>query len=43
VKASVPLTINGLPPGPHKVRILLVNANHQPFDEGTIEFVVPAH
>ncbi|MGR4065291.1 MAG: DUF6130 family protein [Vulcanimicrobiaceae bacterium] len=38
-----PLTINGLPPGPHKVRILLVNANHQPLDEGTIEFVVPAH
>jgi hypothetical protein len=38
-----PLTINGLPPGPHKVRILLVNANHQPLDEGMIEFVVPAH
>ena len=36
-----PLTINGLSPGPHKVRILLVNANHQPLDEGTVEFTVP--
>jgi Family of unknown function (DUF6130) len=36
-----PLTINGLSPGPHKVRILLVNANHQPLDEGTVSFVIP--
>jgi hypothetical protein len=36
-----PLTINGLSPGPHKIRILLVNANHQPLDEGTVEFIVP--
>jgi Family of unknown function (DUF6130) len=36
-----PLTINGLSPGRHKVRILLVNANHQPLDEGTVEFTVP--
>ncbi|HTC31425.1 MAG TPA: DUF6130 family protein [Candidatus Acidoferrum sp.] len=36
-----PLTINGLSPGKHKVRILLVNANHQPLDEGTVEFTVP--
>ena len=36
------IIINGLTPGPHKVRILLVNANHQPLDEGTVEFVVPS-
>lgn len=36
------VVINGLPPGPHKVRILLVNANHQPLDEGTVEFTIPA-
>jgi hypothetical protein len=36
-----PLTINGLSPGRHKVRILLVNANHAPLDEGTVEFTVP--
>jgi hypothetical protein len=35
------LVINGLDPGPHKVRILLVNANHQPLDEGTVQFTVP--
>ena len=38
-----PITINGLAPGPHKVRILLVTANHQPLDEGTVSFVVPPH
>jgi hypothetical protein len=36
-----PLTINGLAPGPHKVRILVANANHEPLDEGTVEFIVP--
>ncbi|MGB6985702.1 MAG: DUF6130 family protein [Candidatus Aquilonibacter sp.] len=36
------VVINGLPPGTHKVRILLVNANHQPLDEGTVEFTIPA-
>jgi hypothetical protein len=35
------ITINGLDPGPHKVRLLLVNANHQPLDEGTVEFTIP--
>jgi hypothetical protein len=35
--------LNGLPPGPHKVRIQLVNANHHPIDEGTVAFVVPVH
>jgi hypothetical protein len=36
-----PLTFNGFSPGPHKVRIVLVNANHEPLDEGTVEFVIP--
>jgi hypothetical protein len=36
------ITINGLAPGPHKVRLLLVNANHEPLDEGTVEFTIPA-
>ena len=36
--------IAGLPPGPHKVKIRLVNANHQPFpgQEVTLAFTVPA-
>jgi hypothetical protein len=36
-----PLIINGLPPGPHRVLIELVNANHQTIDKGIIEFMVP--
>lgn len=36
-----PLILRGLPPGPHKVLIELVDANHQPVDKGTVEFVVP--
>ncbi len=36
-----PLIINGLPAGPHKVRIELVNANHQTLDQGVVHFVVP--
>jgi hypothetical protein len=35
-----PLSIAGLPPGPHKIRIQLMNANHQRLDEGTVRFVV---
>ena len=36
--------IAGLPPGPHKVKIELVNANHQVFpgQTATVEFTVPA-
>lgn len=33
--------INGLPPGPHKVRIQLETANHQLLDQGTVSFRVP--
>jgi Family of unknown function (DUF6130) len=36
-----PLIINGLPAGPHKVRINLVNANHQTLDQGVVNFVIP--
>ncbi len=37
-----PLIINGLPAGPHKVLIELVNANHQTLDQGVVNFVIPA-
>jgi hypothetical protein len=36
-----PLTITGLPAGPHKVLIELVNANHQVLDKGVVSFVIP--
>ena len=36
-----PLILQGLPPGPHKVLIELVDANHQPIDKGTVTFDVP--
>jgi pimeloyl-ACP methyl ester carboxylesterase len=36
-----PLIINKLPPGPHKILIELVNANHQTLDRGIVNFVVP--
>jgi hypothetical protein len=41
--SNEPIIINGLPPGPHKVLILLVNANHQPLDQALVEFTVTAH
>jgi hypothetical protein len=37
-----PVIINGLAPGPHKILIQLVNANHQPLDHGIVNFVIPA-
>ncbi len=36
-----PLIINGLPAGPHKILIELVNANHQTLDQGVANFVIP--
>ena len=36
-----PLILRGLPPGPHKVLVELVDANHQTVDKGTVTFVVP--
>ena len=37
-----PLILNGFPPGPHKVLVELVDANHKPFTSAVTEFVVPA-
>jgi len=36
-----PVTLNGLPPGPHKIRLELESANHQRFDQATVKFTVP--
>ena len=36
-----PLIIAGLPPGPHRVDVTLVNANHEPLDRRVVEFVIP--
>jgi hypothetical protein len=36
-----PVILNGLPPGPHKVRLQLETANHQLLDQGTVAFKVP--
>lgn len=36
-----PLTITGLPTGPHKVLVELVNANHQTLDYAEVAFEVP--
>ena len=39
--SGTPLILQGLPPGPHKVLIDLVDANHQVLDKGTVTFDVP--
>ncbi|MGV9800758.1 DUF6130 family protein [Mycobacterium sp. NPDC003449] len=36
-----PVILVGLPPGPHKVEIILADANHQPLDRAVQSFVVP--
>lgn len=41
--SNEPLIINGLPPGPHKVLIQLVNAVHVPLDQAVVEFTIPTH
>jgi hypothetical protein len=33
--------VAGLPPGPHKILIELVNANHKPLAQGVVKFEVP--
>lgn len=38
-----PIVIQGLPPGPHTIRIDLADANHQVLDSGTSQFVIPKH
>jgi hypothetical protein len=39
--SGTPLILRGLPPGPHKVLIELVDANHQLVDKGTVALDVP--
>jgi hypothetical protein len=39
--SGVPVIINGLAPGPHKVLIQLVNANHRPLAQQVVTFTVP--
>jgi hypothetical protein len=36
-----PIILMGLAPGPHKVSIDLVNANHQTLDKADVTFVIP--
>jgi hypothetical protein len=36
-----PVTLNGLQPGPHKLRLELESANHQKLDEGIVTFTIP--
>jgi Family of unknown function (DUF6130) len=36
-----PLIVFGLPAGPHKLEIMLVNPNHQPLGQAVVEFVIP--
>lgn len=38
-----PLTIKGLPAGPHRILIELANAAHKVIDAQTIEFVIPPY
>ena len=39
--SGLPIILQGLLPGPHKVLIELVDANHQPIDKGMVTFVIP--
>ena len=36
-----PIIVMGLSPGPHKVTVELVNANHQPLDKAEVTFSIP--
>jgi hypothetical protein len=36
-----PIILMGLAPGPHKVTLELVNANHQPLDKAEVAFTIP--
>lgn len=39
--SGTPVILRGLPPGPHKVLIELVDPNHRIVDKGTVTFDVP--
>ena len=41
--SGVEVIMNGMPAGPHKVLIELVDANHVPLDRQVVSFVIPAH
>ena len=36
-----PIILQGLAPGPHKLLLTLVDANHHPLDKAAITFVMP--
>lgn len=36
-----PLSVTNLPPGPHKIKIELVDANHQTLDQTVVDLVIP--
>lgn len=40
--SGAPVIVAGLPPGPHRIRIDLVNAAHHSLDHVVVELVVPA-
>lgn len=39
--SGLPIILQGLLPGPHKVLVELVDANHHTLDKGMVTFVVP--
>lgn len=39
--SGAPVVLNGLRPGPHKLRLQLETANHQQLDEGSVSFTIP--
>jgi hypothetical protein len=39
--SGLPIILQGLLPGPHKVLIELVDANHHTLDKGMVTFVIP--
>jgi hypothetical protein len=39
--SGVPVIVQGRPPGPHKILVQLVNADHKPIDQGIVEVTVP--
>ena len=36
-----PVVIKGLPTGPHRLLIELVDANHKPLDQAVVTFIIP--
>jgi hypothetical protein len=39
--SGLPIILQGLLPGPHKVLIELVDANHRTLDKDMVTFVIP--